>query len=319
MESFSIIILLIVGYYFVKKRKKIRNDESSSDLKEETKQSLGELRQKLEQQIQELEDKKADINDRIPMDKNLALFTLIYSVAVADGEWSEKEIKHAGKFSVFREALKAIDFKQFLEDLNSRKIIVDDAISFLQTLDRERVIEIMLPIFETAIVGLVVESTNTSDALDIAKDILKRFNNISLQDIMNAREEYLKCTFEMNKDYAFFALVFDMGNSDGIWTSEEQVAALKYPVFSDLIDNIDLELYTDNYLNGRIELMLAIDVMKLQDRKFRLDCMVVCLAIIMEDGKISEEEKGKYFELLSYFDDLTWEEVLEEYLSSKPW
>jgi uncharacterized tellurite resistance protein B-like protein len=318
MESFSIIILLIVGYYFVKKRKKIRNDESSSDLKEETKQSLGELRQKLEQQIQELEDKKADINDRIPMDKNLALFTLIYSVAVADGEWSEKEIKHAGKFSVFREALKAIDFKQFLEDLNSRKIIVDDAISFLQTLDRERVIEIMLPIFETAIVGLVVESTNTSDALDIAKDILKRFNNISLQDIMNAREEYLKCTFEMNKDYAFFALVFDMGNSDGIWTSEEQVAALKYPVFSDLIDNIDLELYTDNYLNGRIELMLAIDVMKLQDRKFRLDCMVVCLAIIMEDGKISEEEKGKYFELLSYFDDLTWEEVLEEYLSSKP-
>jgi len=318
METLSIIILLIVGYYFVKKRKKLRHAESSGNLTEEAKQSLGELRQKIEQQIQELEEMKVDINDRIPMDNNLALLTLTHSVALADGDWSEIEIKHAQKFSVFREALNAIDLKQYFEDLNSRKILVDDAISYLQTLDREKVIEIMLPVFETAIVGLVVESTDTSEALDKAKDILKKFNNISLQDIRNAREEYLKCTFEWNKYYAFFALVFDMGKSDGTWTTEEQVAALKYPVFSNVIDNIDLELYTDNYLNGRIDLMLAIDVMKLQDRKFRMDCMVVCLAIIMEDGKISEEERAKFLELLVNFDDITGDEVRDEYFSIKP-
>jgi len=109
-----------------------------------------------------------------------------------------------------------------------------------------------------------------------------------------------------------------MGKSDGTWTTEEQVAALKYPVFSNVIDNIDLELYTDNYLNGRIDLMLAIDVMKLQDRKFRMDCMVVCLAIIMEDGKISEEERAKFLELLVNFDDITGDEVRDEYFSIKP-
>jgi hypothetical protein len=43
--------------------------------------------------------------------------------------------------------------------------------------------------------------------------------------------------------------------------------------------------------------------------------MVTCLATIWEDEEITEEERAKFLEILGYFEDLSWDEVLEEYQS----
>jgi hypothetical protein len=309
METVIVIILLVGIYYYYKKKKSSDQTESVSEL--EAKRNA--LEEDIKQRMQEL-----GINnevEKVPMDDNLALFLLTCSIAYVDGEWSESEVKHALKFPVFREAFDAIDVEEFFDNLKSGKINVEDAISHFKTLSREEIIKRMIPVFETALVGLVETGDTTSDAFEKAKDILNRFDNISLEDIHLARLEQLKCTFDMNLDYAFFSLVFWVANSDKNLSSEKIKAALKIPRFVEVFDNIDIDLYIENDKNGTVDLKLAIDVLNSFDRNERMNCMVTCLATIWEDEEITEEERAKFLEILGYFEDLSWDEVLEEYQS----
>lgn len=305
METLSTIIVIIVIYYLYKKFKNKGKVESVEEF-EARKMALDE---EVRQTLAEIDDKIENSKRKVELDRNLAIFTIVWTVASSDGEWSEDEIESACKHPKFKEAMLAVNVDEFFENVKSGVLRLVDSINYLKSLDRQERIDCMVICFAT----VIADGELTDEEKRRYLVVLNNFDDITQEEVYAAYQDSIKPTFDMNADYAFFTLVWWVGNSDGKFTEEEIEEATRFPSFLNALNNIDLDLFIDNWRQGKVEASQAAQTMQSQDRSLILDCLVVCLATIAADIDISEEEKSRFFQILNCFEDISYDEVVENY------